>query len=253
MKYFYIILSICFFFLSSHTYASTLSWDLLEIQNKIGTWYVNDYYKSVPYYDISKLDQDILRKKSDWENSEAGLPKNSIQQLSKEKWWKKQNFLDFVNALKVKDTKKAVRIYEKYSDTISPFLPTCCTFGSYIAHKPMRNGILSLFISGQDWVNYILSYTFYKKWVLYEIELETGFASNIDKDYKYLFYNTGWVYDFEKPIDKTKLRTKFSNTSFFNDFYNETLKSWFTTPSKNAIFEKKYNRFVSDMSKIWKQ
>ncbi len=181
------------------------------------------------------------------------MPENSIQRSSKEKWWRKQNFLDFVNALKVKDTKKAVKIYEKYSDTISPFLPTCCSFRSYIAHKPLQNGILSLVISGQDWINYKLSYTFYKNWILYEIELETGFASNIDKDYKYLFYGSDWTYNFEKPVNKMKLHTAFVNTSFFNDYYNETLKSWFTTPSKNAVFEKRYNQFVSDMSKIWKK
>ncbi len=249
MKYFYIILSICFFFASGNIYASTLSGDLLEIQNKIGTGYVNDYYHSVPYYDISKLDQDIKRKQSDWENSEPGLPKNSIQQLSKEKWWKKQNFLDFINALKVKDTKKAVRIYEKYSDTISPFLPTCCAFMSYIAHKPMRNGILSLVMSGNGLISYSLTYTFYKKWILYEINLDTGFASDVADSYKYLLYGIDWIYDHENLIDKAKIHSN----SYFTNNYNETLKSWFNTPSKNAAFEKKYNQFVSDMSRIWKK
>ena len=128
MKSFYFLLSIFIFSVAGNIYASTLSGDLLEIQNKIGTGYVNDYYKSVPYYDISKLDQDIKRKQSDWENSEPGMPENSIQMNSKEKGWKKQNFLDFVDALKAKNTKKAAKIYEKYSDTISPFLPTCCAF-----------------------------------------------------------------------------------------------------------------------------
>ncbi len=252
MKSFYFLLSIFIFSVAGNIYASTLSGDLLEIQNKIGTGYVNDYYKSVPYYDISKLDQDIKRKQSDWENSEPGMPENSIQMNSKEKGWKKQNFLDFVDALKAKNTKKAAKIYEKYSDTISPFLPTCCAFEWYIAHKPLRNGILSLVISGQDWINYKLSYTFYKNWILYEIELETGFASDVDKDHKYLLYGSDWIFNNENPVNKMKIHTVGDNYSFFTDNYNETLKSWFTTPSKNAIFEKKYNQFVSDMSKIWK-
>ncbi len=62
MKFIYAIASIIIFSVTGSVYASTLSGDLLEIQNKIGTGYVNDYYKSVPYYDISKLDQDIKRK-----------------------------------------------------------------------------------------------------------------------------------------------------------------------------------------------
>ncbi len=249
MKYFYIILSICFFLVSGNAYASTLSGDLLEIQNKIGTGYVNDYYNSVPYYDISRLDQDIKRKQSDWENSEPGMPENSIQRSSKEKWWKKQNFLNFVNALKTKDTKNAVKLYEKHSDTISPFLPTCCAFQDYISHKPLKNGILSLVISGNGLISYSLTYTFYKHGILYETEMDTGFGSDINEEYKILKYSKDSVYTKDDIIYKSKIK---KNSSYFDENYNEIIKTWFNTPSKNKIFEEKYKSFLSDMSKLWK-
>ena len=85
MKPIYFLFIFLILSVAGNVYASTLSGELLEIQSKIGTGYVNAYYKSVPYYDISRLDNDIKRRQSDWEKSESGMPENSIQRSSKEK------------------------------------------------------------------------------------------------------------------------------------------------------------------------
>ena len=72
-----------------------------------------------------------------------GMKKHTIciQNLSKEKGWNKKTFLAFAKALETKDTKKAASLYMKNWKTMSPFLPTCCTFEKVLSVKKTGRGL----------------------------------------------------------------------------------------------------------------
>ena len=148
MKSFYLLFSIIIFSVVGNLHASTLSGDLLEIQNKIWSRYAIDYY------DTSRIDADIATKiqgninlpKEWWD---APLAENSIQLWSKNyNWqpdfgpkWNKKTLLDFISALKNKNISKAL-FMRTNSNGVDPFYPLDKGPYNFIAWKALQNWIL---------------------------------------------------------------------------------------------------------------
>lgn len=211
-----------------------LTLDKIKIMSeKVWSKYTNKNDWLISYYDTSLLEQDIINSDLDSD----GLPENSIQISSKEKDWNKDNFLNFIKFLSWGNIPEATEIYNKYSSTISPFWPTCCAWSKYDAHKPLKNGILSLASWWQENANYMLMYTFYKEGILYEISLPTNYIGYRDEA-----WNTILQYSGNPPLIKDSTATDSGNTKL--------LISWFNDPAANKEFAKIYEEFLVDITRI---
>lgn len=194
-------------------------------------YYIHSYKYYIDSYDVSKLDQDILTTKSD-----DDIFENSIQALSKEKNWDKQLFLNFVEALRNGDTKKATAIYSKNWKSISPFLPTCCAFNIFLAQKPVEQGIVILTMWGNGQVDYSLEYLYYKDGYLHNIRFYTWFMHELDRSDKLEYCSNS---DGSDQCNEIKIQ----KSSLF-------MRQLFRNQKRNADFNNEYNKFLEKIKKI---
>lgn len=267
MKSFYFLLSIFIFSVAGSIHASTLSGDLLEIQSKIWSWY------SINYYETSRIDADIATKiqgninlpKEQWDGP---LAENSIQLWSKNyNWqpdfgpkWSKKLLLNFISALKNKDISKALSIRNK-NDWVDPFIPPYNVPYNYLAWKVLKNWIF--YLNSIAWGSiensptlskdaYYFNYFFYRNGVLYRIT--SKFQFNYLASYTWNNLTSEAIELCELGICETLITKHVSieNTYWYQDLARRSFIDWLKNPSKNSVFENKYNQFVSGMSKIWK-
>lgn len=207
---------------------------------KMLSWQI-DEMKS---YKLSNLEKDIQAKEGEYWDYQ-----NSIQSASKKVNWNRNLFLNFTKYLRLKNIKEATGIYAKNITVISPFLPTCCVLYKYIWHKAMKNGILSIYISGQDGPEFFFEYIYYRNGSLFSINKSIWFRWEWDdnqKKFTLIYFGSGETY-VQKPDSIPILRYS------YNSNYDKKLFSkWLQNPSLNPYFLKSYDIFVSDMTKLWK-
>ena len=268
MKFIYTIVSIIIFSVTGSIYASTLSGDLLEIQDKIGTGYTNGYVDwidgRIQSYNTQLLEEDIKKDVSDF-NQWTTNTFNNIQIASKSKKWNKERFLSFLILMKKKETKKAAVLVEKYWNTLDPFhargdfiwIPI-----SVFAVKWLKNGIISITGGWQDTLlSFQLNYTFLVGDTFYNIQKNiTGLSAYFDNWIQLLFQCPNTIDSFENIESLTNKLKKDKCTIIFDSRNQhdsriislDSLKLMLIYPKNNTKFQNIYNQFVSDMSKIWK-
>ena len=233
-----------------NSFATTISWEITLIQKKAG----KDNY--VIGYDLSRLERDIGSKESDWAD---WLPDYSIQRFSKEPGWSKSRFLEFTAYLERKNIKKALTLFEKNYQYLDVFSPTCCVWSFHIGFKPLKNG----FITVHGWTQwggiwYSLKYYFVRNWIIYSISKNIPFYDFIrttkNGEESEIFAVCKSFDDSCTQIIKTGIPLYEKNYKFWltKDIGSSELRKYLADTSRNSIFKKEYDIFISDMNKIWK-
>lgn len=241
---------ILLFLVPQFSFASTVSGEISIIQKKIGS----DY--AIRSYDISRLDKDIASQESEWWDE---LPEYSIQRFSKDPTWNKKRFVEFVNYLKSKNTKKAVELFKDNQQVLDVFSPTCCASTYHFAFKPMKNGFASIEAWTQwGWIQYNMSYTYFKDNKVFKITQPLPFRDFIIEDQKRnkeIFWYCPKI-DYKKP-DLWCLWIKYGEPENYSWMPTEKdigwpiLKRYLEKPESNKQFKKLYDTFVSNLNKLW--